>query len=91
MTDDEARAALEAGRAAWADGADMPPMPESDAATPEALYWAGFIEARAYDWFRRRAMALYPDTVEPRPPCLTPSTPQPGPTAQRSRNGSAPT
>lgn len=60
-------AAVVAGRKSWEDGADMPPMPEGDDATAEALFWVGYQEARARDFFRRRAMALYPDTIDPRP------------------------
>lgn len=58
---------LEAGRKGWEHGAPMPPMPEGDMFTPEALYWLGYMLERARDCFRRRDMALYPHTVEPRP------------------------
>lgn len=60
-------AAVEAGRKAWEDGADMPRMPEGDKLTPEALFWVGYQERRARDFFARRGMALYPDAIIPRP------------------------
>lgn len=67
MTDDEIRAHMESGRESWRRGDPMPATPATDDITPEAMQWVGFIEARAHDWFKRRAMAIYPDTVEPRP------------------------
>lgn len=66
MTPRQIELAFAAGRKAWEDGAAMPPYP-GDEPTAEALFWVGYVEARARDYFRRRAMALYPDTVEPRP------------------------
>lgn len=68
MSDDEMERALAEGRQAWADGGDMPPYPAADDVTHEALVWVGFVEARSRDFFVRRKMALYLDTIEPRPP-----------------------
>lgn len=69
MTDTEVEAHFRTGQRAWENGADMPPWPGDDAKirTPSTLYWLGYMFERGRDFFRRRDMALYPDTVEPRP------------------------
>jgi hypothetical protein len=59
---------IDTGRKGWESGAPMPPMPQNhDEYTPEALYWVGYMLRRAQDLFERRGMALYPDTIKPRP------------------------
>jgi hypothetical protein len=69
MTDDEfIEATFEAGSIAWETGAGMPPMPDDeDELTFLGVWWLGYMIARGRDYFRRREMALYPDTVEFRP------------------------
>lgn len=57
----------EEGRQAWRDGADRPDMPADDAPEAECLFWVGFVFECARDYFKRRGMALYPETVVPRP------------------------
>ncbi len=59
--------AFEAGKQAWREGADMPPMPPDNAEDEIAMFWLGYVWERSRDFFKRREMALYPDTVEPRP------------------------
>lgn len=69
MTDDQfIEATLEAGSIAWETGAPVMPMPcHEDARSFVSVWWYGYMMARARDYFRRREMALYPDSVEPRP------------------------
>lgn len=67
MSDAEIDELVSAGRKGWEHGAPMPPYPTTDLFTPQALYWLGYVTARGQDFLRRRDMALYPDTVEPRP------------------------
>jgi hypothetical protein len=50
---------------AWRTDAAYPDV--SRKITPAQAYWIGYMLERARDWWRRRDMALYPDTVEPRP------------------------
>lgn len=67
MTADEISEAIAAGADAWANSEDLPPMPKGNEVTLESMFWVGFIKARSLDFFNRRAIALYPDRIEPRP------------------------
>lgn len=55
------------GAAAWDAGDPLPPVPADTDPMDVQLFWVGYMAARSRDWFRRRAMALYPDRVDPRP------------------------
>jgi hypothetical protein len=63
MSDEDA---FQAGMKDWDAGGPMPSYPRL-ASGAEFFHWLGFMLARGRDFFRRREMALYPDTVEPRP------------------------
>lgn len=53
------------GAKAWDFGDKMPAMPPDDADLETMCFY--LMMARARDYFRRRDMALYPESVEFRP------------------------